>query len=369
MPQTSHVIHCDVIEPRLRNTLRRAIDARVFPGCVVGVVWGNGARCIVAVGAQTYESGAAPVCGETVFDVASITKAIPTSTLALKAVEEGRISLDTRLIDYVPEFTNAYREQVTLRHLLTQTIDHGYALSSCKEMEPEHLLHTILTRDFRCAPGQRHGYSNATSILLGLMVERVWGAPLDRLAAEKLFAPLEMHDTGYMPYEGPPDRIAPTEIDVWRVREIRGEIHDESAYVLRRIMVPGSAGLYSTVPDLCNFLQMLLDGGTFLNTRILKNETIRMLLRNHLDSIGKCGTLGWELNQMRFMGLHCSVNTIGKTGFTGCMVMCDVEQGRGLVFLSNHTYPRRRENADAINAVRREIADIVFGARHLQSLT
>ncbi len=348
------------LEPKLRKLLRGAIEDRVFPGCVAGVVSRAGNRMLLAGGRRTFDDGAPRITESSVFDIASITKAIPTATLALKAVEEGRISLGSAISGWVPEFNNNHRDQVTLWHLLTQTLDHGYALSSCKGLSPDDLLHTVLTREFRSAPGDVFRYSNATSVLLGLLVERVYGMPLDRLADSMIFGPLRMDHTTFSPQDLDQKGIVPTEIDDWRGKVIRGEVHDESAWVLRRIMVPGSAGLFSTASDLLNFLEMLLHDGVFEEKRILSHDTIETLQVNQLAAMGRWATLGWELNQLRFMGLRCSERTIGKTGFTGCLVMCDFERGRGLVFLSNHTFPRRSAGADAINAVRRDVADIVF---------
>jgi CubicO group peptidase (beta-lactamase class C family) len=348
------------IEPRIRNTLNTAVDRRVFPGAVAGVVSRAGARCVIPVGALNYDIGSPAVTESTLYDTASITKVIPTSILALIAVEQGLIQLDTRLTSLVPEFTNSSRDLVTVRHLLTQTIDFGYALSSCKGLSPIDLLQVLLTRDFRSPPGQCFGFTNGTSILLGMLVERAFGKPLDRLAREMLFNPLRMERTSFPPFNQLQNDIAPTEIDDWRGGTVQGSIHDESAYVLRKIMVPGSAGLFSTVPELLNFLQMLLCDGDFNGKSVISSETIRTMHVNQIPELGKWAGLGWELNQIRFMGLHSSVHTIGKTGFTGGMVLCDFEAGLALAVLSNCTFPGRKPNADQIHAVRREIADDVF---------
>jgi CubicO group peptidase (beta-lactamase class C family) len=171
-----------------------------------------------------------------------------------------------------------------------------------------------------------------------------------------------MDNTGFPPFAALPASMAPSEMDNWRGKKIYGEIHDESAWVLRKIMVPGSAGLFSTVPDLLNFLQMLLNGGTFNNHRILSEKTVSSIPVNQISGIKKCGGLGWELNQLRFMGMFSSNHTIGKTGFTGCMILCDMDIGAGLAFLSNATYPHRPKNNDCINMLRREVADTVFRA-------
>ncbi|MBD3393940.1 MAG: serine hydrolase [Chitinivibrionales bacterium] len=353
-------IHTKDIAAKLYATLASAIENRVFPGAVAGIVSRSGNRTIVPAGHHTYNTSSTAVTEQSIFDVASITKSIPTATLALMAVESGKISLHTRLTEWVPEYEVTGGNSVTVRHLLTQTVDHGYSLASCKGMTPQDLLHLIFTRDYRLPAGERFCYTNTTSILLGMLVERVLGAPLDVLARDMLFAPLGMERTTFSPQTLPQNEILPTEHCDWRGRVVQAEVHDESAFVLRKIMVPGSAGLFSTAPDLLNFLEMLLNGGRWKNMRVFPAALLELMYHNQLERIGRWAGLGWELNQLRFMGLHCSAQTIGKTGFTGCVVLCDFEKGRALAFLSNHTFPKRRGSRDAINAVRRDIADIVF---------
>jgi CubicO group peptidase (beta-lactamase class C family) len=189
----------------------------------------------------------------------------------------------------------------------------------------------------------------------------VLGADLHTLSRERLFDPLGMHSTTFHPERLERDRIAPTEIDPWRGGEVRGAVHDESAWRLREIMYPGSAGLFSTVADLTRFLAMALRGGRYRGVRVLSARTIDLIQHNQLAAIGHSAALGWELNQARYMGRRCSERTIGKTGFTGCVVIVDFERERGVVMLSNYTWPRRKAGPDPINAVRAAVADAVFG--------
>lgn len=338
-----------------------AIEDRVFPGCVVGVVWGDGERLVLPCGRQTYGDDSPVMNDDTMFDVASITKSIPTATLALMAVERDLTSFDGRITDWVPEFRVKNSRKVTLMHLLTHTLDFGYSLSSLKRHTPERVLDAIFQRDMRSFPGSVFSYCNATSILLGIFVERVLGGRLDELAEKNIFTPLQMKRTTFHPENIDLSNMAPTEYDEWRGSVVHGVVHDESAYRLREIMVPGSAGLFSCVPDLLNFIEMLLNNGTWGETPVLKIETVSQIAQNRLAGIGESAGPGWELNRREYMGDNASDSTIGKTGFTGCVVMCDFKKRTGLAFLSNHIHPKRRENADIINRARRGIADIVFG--------
>lgn len=205
-------------------------------------------------------------------------------------------------------------------------------------------------------------YANATSILLGLVVEKIFDKPLDEVGDGYFFKPLKMVRTLFKPLDKfEAGDIAPTEIQEWRGGLIQGEIHDESAYSLSKMRTVGSAGLFSTVPDLLNFLEMLNNEGALNGKKYFSPEIIKEMSSNQLALIGESAGLGWELNQPRFMGKYSSA-LFGKTGFTGCLVLCDIAKGIAMAMLSNTVYPKRKNNADAINEVRRDIANIIFGA-------
>jgi CubicO group peptidase (beta-lactamase class C family) len=328
-----------------------AIRDRIFPSCVVGVVTKSGERNIVARGNFTYESGAPEIEANSIFDIASISKSIPTSCLALQLIEQKKLRLDQPIIEFLPELKMSAREKITVQHLLTQALDWGFSLSSVKNKTADEILDTIFGAEFRYPPGVSASYSNATSILLGLVVERAAGQPLDILADEGFFQPLGMTRTSFHPEKFPLGEIAPTEIDAWRGRLLRGEIHDESAWKLRHKIIPGSAGVFSTAPDLLNFMEMLLRGGELNGRRYFTPETIKQMSRG----------LGWDLNKPAFMG-NRSETIFGKTGFTGCMALGDLTQGKALVMLSNHIYPHRLQNYDKIHAVRGALANYFFAA-------
>lgn len=342
------------------NRINRAIQEKVFPGCVVGIIGRAGAGLVLPFGRQTYDPGSPEMRDETLFDVASITKSIPTSSLALMLIDEGKLRLDDTLITFVPEFRNSYRENVLIRHLLTQTLDFGFRLSAYKTRKPEELLEVIFTTEFMTKPGTTFFYTNATSILLGLVVERMFGKDLATLGEEFFFTPLNMIRTTFYPDRFDREEVVPTEIDAWRGRTVRAEVHDESAFVLRQKMIPGSAGLFSTVPDILIFIDMLLHNGTYGGRRYFSREIMDMMQTNQIAIPGAATGLGWELCQRRYMGRYCSDHTIGKTGFTGCVCMCDRIGNRGLVLLSNYTFPKRKPDMSSINSVRSDIADIVF---------
>ena len=349
-----------MLQKRIELRIKKAIEEKVFPGCVVGMVRANGDRFVLPYGTFTYESGSLRVKEDSLFDVASITKAIPTSSLALTLIDRRKLSLDDRLIDHVPEFHNSGREQVRIWHLLTQTLNFGFRLSLYKDKSPDELLDVICTTEFLDAPGTAFFYTNATSILLGMVVERVSGKCLADYADEVFFKPLGMTRATFFPEIFNVEEVVPTEYDEWRGRLIRGEVHDESAFTLRKKMVPGSAGLFSTVPDILNFLEMMLNEGIFDERRFLSAASMEAIQTNQLSIPGACAGLGWELCQPRYMGSYCSSRTFGKTGFTGCVCMGDCGKEIGLALLSNYTFPKRKSDMAAINSVRSDCADILL---------
>lgn len=341
--------------------LKNAVDRKVFPGCVAGIVV-DGKAEIIALGRYTYENSSREIEPQSVFDVASITKAIPVSCLSMKLIEEGKMRGDDVLVRYVPEYNSNYADMVTIDHLLTQTLQFDFRLSDYKSAGSRGILDAILKAPLKSFPGEKFFYANATSILLGMAIERCTYKRLDILADEMFFKPLKMESTTLFPSEMDQQKVVPTEFDPWRGRLIQGEIHDESAWALRPDIIAGSAGLFSNVPDLLKFVTMLLDGGLFDGTRIFKPETISLMHTNQRPkSSGEWCGLGWELNQKSFMGRSCTESAFGKTGFTGCSIVMEPRKRRGLVLLTNHVHPSRRPDRDSINQVRSGLADIVWG--------
>lgn len=344
----------------IRVRAERAVQEKVFPGCVVGFIEKGRRRAVLPFGSYTYDANAAPVLEDTIYDAASITKSIPTASLALRYIDSGRLALTDRLIQYVPEFRNSDRESVTVKHLLTYTLG-GYAFSALKNKTPDELFATIMTHDFTVHPGSGFLYSNVPAFLLGLVVEKVGGDTLENLAQEHFFQPLGMTRTSLLPQYFSRDDIAPTEIEEWR-GHVQGSVHDESAYVftVKGGRVVGHAGLFSTAPDLLNFMEMLLHQGEMSGRKYLSPGIIAKMSTNQIPELGACTGLGWQLHQS-WMGHSAGEHTFGKTGFTGTSVCADIERGVALVILSNRTFPKRPQDDSAIREFRTDIADIVFG--------
>ncbi len=316
-----------------------AIAKKVFPGCIIGIVRANSKREVWPFGNFTYAPDSPTVREDMMYDMASVTKSIPVASLVLTFVAEGKIQLADTVVKYLPELKNDYG--ATVEDLLTYRVS-GPRLSTLQDKTPDEILRTVFEHGFD-GPPRAANYSNVPALLLGLILERVARDSLDALAQKHFFGPLGMNDTTFFPTDIA--HVPPTEI-VGNI-EVRGIVHDESARVFSRAHIAvGHAGLFSTAPDILNFLEALLQGKLFA---VLQ---------------GAQKGLGWQRAESWFMGSHTSLGAFGKTGFTGTSVSVDSERGIAFVILSNRTYPVRPSDAasihSAMNTFRVDIADILL---------
>lgn len=346
------------MEKHIKNILEKAVAEKVFPGATVGVI-DSGVRRSISAGHFTYEDASPAVLDDTAYDTASITKTIPVALIALLFIEQGLLSLDEKVITYLPEVTTPGADAALVRHLLT----YSYVLKKTEGFSFEHataqgLLDYFLTREFEFVPGTKHQYSNAPLVILGMVLERVSGERLYDLADRLVFKPLKMHDSTFFPKNKL--AIPPTEVVSWR-GVVQGVVHDETACILQREgYEPGCAGLFSTTGDILNVVEMVLNNGVFGGKNIFDPHTIELMETNALESIGAWSGVGWELNTPRFMGDYSHEHMIGKTGYTGTCCVIDPRSKKAFVMFSNMAFPKRPQNTDALNAVRREVANVVF---------
>ncbi len=336
-----------MLEDILARRTHEALEKRVFPGCVIGVHT-KGRTRIFPFGHFRYDHTSPEVTEQTLYDCASLTKSVPTSVLALQLIEEGRISLNDRVVDFLPAFQNSDSDAVTLWHLLTYTLGSTQKLfSDFKEHSAEEITSFILTQNFRERPGERFRYANGPALLLGFVLESILG-PLDRSAQERIFTPLQMHATTFTP-----SGAAPTEIDEKGI-EIVDIVHDESARVFAQEgLIVGHAGLFSTAPDLMRICEALLYPGV-----LLREETLIRMTTNQIAHLNASTGLGFELNQP-FMGVNRTAHTYGKTGFTGTSFVCDSARESAVVILSNRTYPKRKSDVSSLQQFRSDVCDIL----------
>lgn len=352
---------------RLAPLLDSAIAAGAAPGAVLAVS-SRGARYLYGTGRLALDDPRRPD-GNTVYDLASLTKVIATTTLAMQAVAEGRLDLDAPVQQYLPAFRGAGKEKVTIRHLLT----HSSGLPADKPLwrltpNADSALRLVNAIPLDTAPGVRMVYSDIGAIVLGEVVERVLGGRLDRLAARRIFEPLGMTSTGFRPPERWLWRVAPTEYDTaWRKRIVRGEVHDEKAAWLGG--VAGHAGLFGSARDLLTFGEWLLrtggrDGGT---TGVSKLPTSRhpvlpsvLTEFTHRQNLvpGSSRALGWDTpSPGSSAGTRLGDGSFGHTGFTGTSIWVDPGRELVIVLLTNRVHPTR--NNPRIGPLRIAVADAV----------
>jgi CubicO group peptidase (beta-lactamase class C family) len=334
----------------LTALLDSAIAARAASGGVVAVSW-RGARFLYGTGKLALDDPRRPD-GHSVYDLASLTKVIATTTLALQAVEEGRLDLDQPVARYLPVFRGPGKDRVTVRHLLT----HSSGLRADSPLwrqtpNADSALGFVNAMPLDTVPGARMVYSDMGAIVLGEVLERVLGGRLDRLAHDRIFAPLGMSSTRFRPPESWISRIAATEYDTaWRKRVVRGEVHDEKSSWLGG--VAGHAGLFGSALDVLTF-------GEWLLARVTGGSgTAREFVRRQEVVPGSTRALGWDTSAPgNSAGTLLDSASFGHTGFTGTSIWADPSRGLVIVLLTNRVNPTR--NNPRIGPLRIAVADAV----------
>jgi len=372
------VVSADIDLTRLRRldrVIETAIQEGVMPGAVIVV--GHAGEIVYerAFGARSIGTGADGTAEEmtldTVFDLASLTKVIATTTSIMQLVERGRVRLGDRVADYLPGFDNYGKGPITLVHLLTHTSGLAPDLPLEEVFEGSE---TGLGRTFVQVPvaeaGERFVYSDLNFMLLAHIVERVSGQSFDRFAQEHLFSPLGMVETWFNPPVALRERIAPTErcaALAWPCGDpeapmLRGRVHDPTA---RRMGgVAGHAGLFSTARDLARFCAMLIAGGAYEGGQLLTPLSVaRMTTVSTPSHLSDKRGLGWDIDS-RFSsnrGDLFSVGSYGHTGFTGTSLWLDPESETFVIFLSSRLHPL---GTGDVRALRGEVATLVASALH-----
>jgi beta-glucosidase-like glycosyl hydrolase/CubicO group peptidase (beta-lactamase class C family) len=346
---------------RAYDVLDRAVADHAFPGGVLAVGY-QGELSVHPFGRQTYDAKSPAVVADTIYDAASLTKPVVTTTLVALQAEAGRIGLDLPVARFIPEWNSGpnpdWRRTVTVRNLLTHSSglpahrDYFLTLHSKREF-----IAAICKEPLEYAPGTKTIYSDLGFILLGEILERSTGKTVDQLAHEEIFAPLGMAETMFNPPKALLSRIAPTENDAtYRKTLVQGAVHDENAFAMGG--VAGHAGMFTTASDLAAFCQMLLNGGIYGHHRLLNRTTIAQFTAAQAIA-GGARTLGWMTpTPNSSSGRYFSPRTFGHLGFTGTSIWIDPDRGLFVILLTNRVYPTR-EN-DKIAAVRPAVHDAVM---------
>ena len=329
--------------------LDSAVAAGAAPGAVLGVSL-NGVRFIHATG-QLGADDPERVQSATMYDLASLTKVVGLATAVMLGVQDGRLDLDAPIQLYVPEFVGHEKERVTVRMLLAHASGMPAWRPLYRETDTRLRAFALVNQTpLLSTPGTVDIYSDLGMIVLTQAVEAVYRERIDSLLERRVFRPLGLLSLGFLPPASARARIAPTELDTWRGRLIRGEVHDENAALLGG--VSGHAGLFGSVPDLLTFAEWMIQQWT---ERPLTREFTR---RQELVP-GSSRALGWDTPSVgSSAGASLSASSFGHTGFTGTSLWIDPERHLAIVLLSNRVNPTRENTR--WSAVRPEIADLVM---------
>ncbi|HEY0015739.1 MAG TPA: serine hydrolase domain-containing protein [Longimicrobium sp.] len=329
------------------------INRGSFPGASLAV--GRWGHVVLEQGMGRVGAGGAEVDPDrTVYDLASLSKVVGTTTAVMLLVEDGRMSLDDPVQAYLPEFTGYNKDRVTIRHLLAHTSGLP-AGSDASGSTPEESLLRLMRVPLESSPGMRVEYSDVGFIILFAAAERAAGEPLYRLLDRRVFEPLGMLSTTYVMGEGCL-RCAGTSRT--RGDAYRGKVHDP---ISRRLGgLSGNAGLFSTAHDLARFARMMANGGQLDGVQIFRSSTVRTFTQRQPGSGTRA--LGWDTPGAPgtgASGTRVSDRSFGHTGFTGTSIWIDPERGTWVVLLANRTY---EEGPNRMQALRRTLHDRVADA-------
>lgn len=338
----------------LDSAVRAGIRDGVYPGAALVVGRRDSLLFARGYGHHTWNPGSPSVSPDsTLFDLASLTKVIATTTALMLLVDEGHIALDTPVARYLPRFRGDRKSEVRVRDLLAHTSGlPSYRPFFQMTKNRDSMLALVYAEPLRAPPGSRMEYSDLNAILLGELVSTVANEPFEEFVARRVFAPLGMRDARFRPSRGVWPRTAPT--GQWRGHAVRGEVHDQNAARLGG--VAGHAGLFDTALDLARFARFVLANGNPL----VRSATLDTFLVRQPGARNRA--LGWEtvptLEETSSAGRRLSAGSVGHTGFTGTSIWIDRERDLFVILLTNRVFgPRVRNSFTSLKRVRGAVAD------------
>ncbi len=353
--QTVDLHKLDAIEP----LVKAAIAEKKLPGAVVLI--GRGDRILYqrAIGSRALVPAVEAMSIDTIFDLASLTKVVATTTSVMMLIERGKLRLNDRVSTFIPGFERYGKADITIRHLLTHMSGLRPDLDLGEAWTGSDTAIALAVEEVPTTPaGQRFVYSDINFFLLGDIVRRVSGQTLDKFAEQEIFDPLGMRDTVFLPSASLRPRIAPTESCLpfaWpcqgaETQMLRGVVHDPTA---RRMGgVAGHAGLFSTAADLAIFCRMLLAGGVYHGARVLSPLAVEKMTSPTIGDDPNVRGLGWDIDSSYSSnrGELLPVGSFGHTGFTGTSLWIDPATDMFVVFLSNRVHPDGKGDVTPLRA-------------------
>jgi len=341
-----------------------------YPGAALAVGRADTVLFLKGYGRLTWSAGSAPVDAErTLYDLASLTKVVVTTTAVMILLDRGKVVLDAPVARYLPEFNGPGTSGVTIRQLLSHTSGLRADLTRDEiRTAPDGaaLLRRVYAETPRHRPGTRVVYSDLNAVLLGEVVRQASGAPLDAFAAAEIFAPLGARDTGFRPPASLARRTAPT--GIWRGRPVAGVVNDPTAAKLGG--AAGNAGLFGSTRDVARFAQFILRGGVTVDgRRLVRAETVRAFTTRsaYYGGTTEARALGWQAvptgETVSSAGTRFGPKSFGHTGWTGTSLWSDPERDLFVLLLTNRAYaPRSRRPFSVLKEVRGRLADAAAAA-------
>lgn len=373
-PNTTKVTRDCTLIPALENqdetfstafsVVRETIAQHTFPAACLAVAHRGRFLALRSFGRFTYEADSPRTAPSTLFDLASLTKVIATTTMAMILYERGLLELDGTVAGVVPEFladscgaADSRRREVTFRMLLAHSSGlPAYEKLFLKHHSREDLLRAAFTTSLSNDPGSRAEYSDIGFVVLGAALERIAGESLEAFCQREIFGPLSLINTCFNPPAEMRQKIPPTADDrMFRKRVIQGEVQDENASVLAG--VAAHAGLFSTAADLTRFAHVMLHGGN----PILRPETVTLFTRRESAPVGTSRALGWDTpSEPSQSGKYFGQRSFGHLGYTGTSLWIDPDRQLSITLLTNRTWPDCTNQA--IKQVRPRIHDAIVEA-------
>ena len=338
------------------SAVEAALQRNDCPGAVVLILHKDEVVHRKAYGLRSLEPDKSPLAADAIFDFASLTKPIATGTSVMLLIEQSKLKPEDKVAKHWPAFAANGKQDVTVAQLLLHTsgLTADNALADYQNGN-EKSFERIAALKLEASPGTRLKYSDVGFIVLGHLVERISGMPVDRFAKQNVFDPLKMKDTGFRPGESLKGRIAPTGKRDGAI--ILGEVHDPRAFKLGG--VAGHAGLFAPADDLARYCRMMLNGGELDGVRVLKADTVKLFTEPHEVPDGKNKSLrsyGWDVDT-GFSGqrgdVFAKAGGFGHTGFTGTSIWVDLKSRTAVIVLTSRVHPADKGN---VLRLRREVA-------------